>query len=98
MKEDIEYFKAYEYSHLPEWDYLGYLDRVENSQYPAGTQFKVIDLHQTPNFRIYQVWQGFYSGEKQNMWGLVEITDPDDVKRREQMAKDMAIAFRWLKS
>jgi len=32
------------------------------------------------------------------MWGLVEITDPDDVKRREQMAKDMAIAFRWLKS
>ena len=64
----------------------------------SGTEFKVIDLHQTPNFIIYQVWQGFYSGEKQNIWGLVDINDPEDVRRREQMAKDMAIAFRWLKS
>jgi len=98
MKEDIELYGAPQYSHLPEWDHLGYMNAVDNGQYPAGTQFKVRHLYPNNHLIIYQVWQAFFGGEKQG-WSMVDITDPTDVARYEELASNNSFAgYKWLKS
>lgn len=100
-EDAVREYKLTQFYKLPEWDHVEMLNVVERGGFKVGTIFDVYEALGPGEFvkNQYQVWRiafkTFNNSLDLRTYHLVQITDPEDVKRRNDIGAGSTMV--WLK-
>ncbi len=102
-EDAIRHYRLTQFYKLPEWPHLEILTAVEGGQFKVGTIFDVYEALGPGEFvkNQYQVWRiafkTFDNSLDLQTYHLVEISNPEDVKRRNDLTARAGMGMVWLK-